>query len=66
MRQPKTFNEDTALTTKSGKLVRLTHRCQLTKRYYGLYLNRDGVWVATSWDENGMWQKFESSMDIAL
>lgn len=66
MRKPRTFREDPNLTTKSGKPVWVTHCCELTKRYYGLYLNRDGIWVATSWDKNGMWQKFDSSMDIKL
>lgn len=58
------IKNDANLTTKSGKPVWVTHCCELTKRYHGLYLNRDGVWTATSWDENGMWQKFDSSVDI--
>lgn len=66
MTEPVMFNSGLPQQTQSGKSVRITHRCELTKRYHGLYLNRDGVWIATSWDENGMWQKFDSSMDIKL
>lgn len=66
MRKPRTFREDANLTTKSGKPVWITHQCQLTKRYHGVYLNRNNVWVSTSWDKDGMWQKFNSSMDLSL
>lgn len=66
MTEPIMFHGGLQQQTKSGKSVWITHRCGLTKRYHGLYLNRNGIWVATSWDKEGKWQGFESSMDIKL
>lgn len=66
MKEPNLFHGGLQQQTKSGKPVWVTHCCELTKRYHGLYLNRDNVWVASSWDKHGKWQKFASSMDLFL